>query len=131
MGTCQSRRGTIPADSIHVMLGVKDEEDLKRRYSQEDECRSIDTSFRPSSLDQFLDTFDEQDVQHRRPQNKRGTMETSLWSLESADMDEEGPDSTSPMPTHVGRLVDKVNSSQRCSALVEPKPTLSQCSLAA
>ena len=130
MGTCQSRRGTVPADSIHVMLGVKSVEELMQMYGQEDEYGAIETSFRPSSLGQLLDNFDEKDVKHRRPWNKRGTMETSVWSLDSEDV-EEGHDTcnTSSMPRG---LVNKINCSSRsCLALVEPKPTLSQGSLAA
>ena len=126
MGACQSKRDTIPADSIHVMLGVSSTEELKRRYSQEDHC-SIDNSFRPSSLDQLLDTFHEQDVKHRRTRIKRATMETSVCSLDSVEV-EEVHDDTSSMPRG---LVDKVNSSRSCTALIEPKPTLSQGSLAA
>ena len=128
MGTCQSRRGTIPADSIHVMLAVKNVEELKQMYGQEDEYGAIETSFRPSSLGQLLDNFEEKDVEHRRAWNKRGTMETSVWSLESEEV-EEGHDNTSSMPRG---LVDKVNCSSRSyTALVGPKPALSQGSLAA
>ena len=124
MGTCQSRRGTVPADSIHVMLGVKSVEELKQMYGQ-DEYGAIETSFRPSSLGQLLDNFDEKDIKHRRPWNKRGTMETSAWSIDSEDVEEEHDDTSRG-------LVNKVNCSSRsCLALVEPKPTLSQGSLAA
>lgn len=127
MGACQSRRGTIPADSIHVMLGVKNGEEFKRRYGQEDEYGLIETSFRPSS-GQYLDTFDDKgNVKHRRTWNKRGTMETSVWSLDSEEV-EEGHDDTSSISRG---LVDKVNYSRSCKALVEPTLTFSQGSLAA
>ena len=131
MGACQSRRDTIPADSIHILLGVKDDKEFKRRYSQEEYCRALDEScsytYRPSSLDEYVNTLreEEEDVKNpRRALNKRGTMETSVWSLNSENVDE----LHDSIPSG---LAYKENSTQSCAALVEPTQTPSQCSLAA
>jgi len=129
MGACQSRRDTIPADSIHVLLGIKDDKELKRRYSQEEYCRSLDEScsytYRPSPLDEYMNTLrEEEDAKHpRRGMNKRGTMET-VWSLNSENVEEQHDS----IPRG---LAYKENSTQSCAALVEPTQTPSQCSLAA
>jgi hypothetical protein len=132
MGACHSRRDTIPNDSIHVLLGIKDDKELKRRYSQEEYCCALDEScsytYRPSPLDAYVNTLreeEEEDVKHpRRALNKRWTMETSAWSLNSENVDE--------LHDSIPRsLAYKENATQSCAALVEPTQTPSQCSLAA
>lgn len=132
MGACHSRRDVIPADSIHVLLGIKDDKDLKWRYSQEDSCSCM---YRSSSLDEYVNTLreEEEDVKHpRRAMKKRGTMETlqqtSFWSLGSENVD--GQNESTPRSL---AYMYKENSTctQSCAALVEPTQTPSQCSLAA
>ena len=130
MGICQSKRDLIPVNSLHVMLGVKNDEEFRRRCSQEDEGGNETShpgpyTYRPSSLNQILDTLMEnQDRKHRRVINKRGTMDTAFSSLGSVEV-EEGKNISA-------EGTDNVYSTSACAALAEPKePNVSRCSLAA
>ena len=80
MGTCQSKRDLLPADSRHVMLGVTNDAEFRRRYSQEEELPGM---YRPSSLDEILDTMEEQGS-GKRIINKRSTMDTLRSSITSS-----------------------------------------------
>ena len=75
MGTCQSKRDLLPADSRHVMMGVTSDAELRRRYSQEEELPPGYGTYRPSSLSEILDTMEEQGSD-KRIINKRATMDT-------------------------------------------------------
>ena len=103
MGTCQSKRDLLPKDSRHVMLGVKKEAELRRRYesyNQEEELPPGYDTYRPSSLDYNLDPMEEQGS-GKRIINKRVTMDTLRSSITSS------------------------------TTLVEPTPNIPECSLAA
>ena len=83
MGTCQSKRDLLPADSRHVMLGVTNDAELRRRYSQEEEPPPGYGTYRPSSLDEILDTMEDQGSS-KRILNKRVTMDTLHCSITSS-----------------------------------------------
>ena len=83
MGTCQSKRDLLPADSRHVMLGVTNDAEFKRRYSQEEELPPGYGAYRPSSLDEILDAMEEQGSGSKRILNKRSTMDTLRCSITS------------------------------------------------
>ena len=77
MGTCQSKRDLLPKDSRHVMLGVKNEAELRRRYesyNQEEELPPGYDTYRPPSLDYKLGPMEEQGS-GKRIINKRATMD--------------------------------------------------------
>ena len=101
MGTCQSKRDLLPADSRHVMLGVTNDAELRRRYSQEEELPPGYGTYRPSSLGEILDTMEEQGTGSKLIINKRATMDTLRSSITSS------------------------------TTLVEPTPNIPECSLAA
>ena len=83
MGTCQSKRDVLPADSRHVMLGVANEAEFRQRYSQEEELPPGCGTYRPSSLDEILDTMEE-NGSGKRIINKRVTMDTLRSSITSS-----------------------------------------------
>ena len=83
MGTCQSKRDLLPADSRHVMLGVANDAELRRRYRQEEELPLGCGTYRTSSLDEILDTMEEQGS-GKRIINKRVTMDTLRSSITSS-----------------------------------------------
>ena len=103
MGTCQSKR-YLPRDSLYVMIGVTDDAELRERYRLEEELPPGDGMYRPSALDEFLDAMEEQGSAKIKI-NKRTTMDTCT-------------------------LCSSIRSTSS-TTLVEPTPSVRECSLAA
>mmetsp|Transcript_25638 Transcript_25638/g.74180 ORF Transcript_25638/g.74180 Transcript_25638/m.74180 type:complete len:133 (+) Transcript_25638:260-658(+) len=132
MGTCQSKRDLLPADSLHVMLGVKNNKELRRlqRYSQEDEVGMIEApcTHRPcSSVDQHSDDAPEQRdrKQQRRESHKRKSTMDTFCSWGSGET-EEGRQHNA-----ISKGLGNVCSAGSSTALVEPTPNVPRCGLAA